>query len=457
MRVERMWCTSVLVFAITLVGGNAASAQNYSGDARMVAMGGVGSNANIAASMVQPAQTYGVIPVPLGLIQAYQNRKQFMPDDDQFDPVGAIAFGSSPLHYTLGRNSDVSDNPERRFVRDLVNGQLNRDLSTYRGFQMPEQLTAEGLASGVFGKTIKFAKRDSGAFQGVFIGAGPYLAFGTTLGVDRRLVELLGSETPLYFPNTSFQVVDDGAVQLAMSIAVGYRARFALPGQTGSAGDSVSRDGVYVAANYRYLKGFNYLQPATTVRFDTGAQGLVTINPLTSPLTIDALEASSGTGRAVDIGVEIVRGRIHGGVGVNGIGNQIEWTDFSRRRFTLTSLVQGLDFVEQVLAPTVTNQTVKLPVVTSADLGFDGAGWAVATSVMNGFNGKSFHGGVERQLGPLALRAGARYSRERWDPTYGFGIGRRVGLDVGVFSTRSNLQNKRETAIAVSVRLGQAQ
>ncbi len=81
------------------------------------------------------------------------------------------------------------------------------------------------------------------------------------------------------------------------------------------------------------------------------------------------------------------------------------------------------------------------------------AGWAVAANAVHGFNGNSFHGGIERRLGPFALRGGTRLSRERWDPTYGFGIGRKVALDVAFFGTHANLQDKRETAIAVSIRI----
>ena len=454
MQIQRFLC--VLIVLSFIAGGSTASAQTFSGDARKVAMGGVGDDANIAASMVEPAQPYIAIPLPFGLFQVLGNLKAFNPTNDKFDPVRAIEGASSPLHYTFGRGSDSTEDPQQRFIRDLVNGELSRDPSTYRGFRLPETLSAEGLASGGFGKTIKFAKKDNGAFQGIYIGAGPYLSFDTTLDVDPRLTDILGSETATYYPNSTFQILDGSAVQLAMSIIFGYRARFALPGESASSGES-SRDGVYLAFNYRYLKGFKYLQPDVTVRFDTDAQGFVAINPATTPLNINDLEASSGSGRAVDVGIQVVRDRWEGGVGFNGIGNQIDWTDLTLKRFTLTSLVQGAEFVEQELPTSLTNLTVKLPVVTSGNFGFDAGGWAVSTTAMHGYNGNSFHGGVERRLGLFAVRGGARYSRERWDPTYGFGIGRKIALDVGFFGTHANLQDKRQTAIAVSLRINPTQ
>jgi hypothetical protein len=101
--------------------------------------------------------------------------------------------------------------------------------------------------------------------------------------------------------------------------------------------------------------------------------------------------------------------------------------------------------------------TVKLPVVTSGNVGFDAGDWAFGANAAHGFNGNSFHGGVERRLGSFAVRGGARYSRDRWDPTYGVGFGGRVAVDVAVFSTHANLQDKRTSAIAVSLRINQSQ
>jgi hypothetical protein len=438
---------SVLIVLLFIAAGNTVSAQNFSADARKIGMGGVGENENIAASMVAPAEPYTVILLPFGLIQVFNDRNLFNPSNNQFDPVRSIEEASNPLHFTTGR---ASSGPEQLFIGDLVNGRLSRDLSHYRGFMLPNTLTAQGLASSGYGKTIKLYKSSNGGFQGIYLGASPYFSFNTTLGVDPRLTDILNSATAKYYPNSTFQLQDGSAVQLALSVIVGYRARFAFPE---ASGDESSRDGIYVAFNYRYLKGFKYLQPDVTVRFDTDAQGLLSINPATTPVNINDLEASSGTGRAFDAGIEVVRNHWEVGVGANGIGNQIDWTGFTLKRFTLTSLVQGSAFVQQTLPTSVTDLIVTLPVVTSANLGYDAGDWAFSTNVMHGYNGNSFHGGLERRFGLFALRGGARYSRQHWDPTGGFGIGRKVALDVGVYGTHDNLESRRETVVAVSLRI----
>jgi hypothetical protein len=436
---------SLVICLAMLASASGVSAQSFSGDARSVAMGGDGKNANIALSMVAPATPYASFPLPIGLIQTLGNSSGFNPTSDQFDPAWAIAAASNPMHYTFGRKSPSSDDPQSRFIRDLVNGDLNRDLATYSSFHLPTTLSAEGLASPAFGGTIKFAKQQNGAFQGIFIGAGPYFSFGTDAAFDERLSDIL--ENGSHYANTSLTIQDASAVQLAMSIVVGYRARIALAAWSGD------RDGVYLAGNYRYLRGFKYLEPDLTVRFDTDSQGLVTLTPTTTPITIDNLEADTGTGRAIDLGVQIVRDRWEGGVGVNGIGNQIDWNELTLKRFTLNSLVTGGEFVEQTISNPPGPVTVKLPVVTSGNVGYDGEGYAFRASIVHGFNGNSFHGGVERNFGSLAVRGGARFSRDRWDPTWGVGFGGRVALDVGFFGTHANLQDERQIAMAMSIRI----
>ena len=452
---KRFLCA--LMVLSSLAAGSKASAQGYTTDARQVAMGGGGSSANIANTMMRPVRSYGVIPVPIGLFQVLGNLEEFNPSSDKFDPIRAIENVSNPIHWVFGRSSDSEDDPQQRFVRDLVNGELDRNLNTYQTFRFPQTIEAEGLASGGYGYTFKFAKKDNGEFHGFYAGAGPYLSYNSTLNADPKLTETLGATTPVVHPNSSFLIQEDPAsVQLAMSIIFGYRGRLAFPGESATSGDE-SRDGIYVAGNYRYLKGFQYLQPDVQVRFDTGPLGLVTVNPTTAPLDIFDLEASKGSGRAVDVGMQVVRGRWEGGFGVNGIGNQIEWSDLSLKRFTLSSLTNGGDFVDQDLPVTESEITVKLPVVTSGNVGFDAGDYSFLASAVHGFNGNSFHGGVERRFGQFAARGGARLSRDFWDPTFGVGFGGRIALDLGFYGTHANFQEKRQLAMAISIRINPTQ
>ena len=436
-------CLSFLV--ASLVIAETGSAQSFTGDARAVGMGGGGKTANIALGMVEPAGGYSVIPIPLGLIQVLPNLEAFDPSSDQFDPAWAAESAANPIHYTFNRKTAGGDDPVARFMRDLVNGELNRDLATYSSFHLPLTLTGEGLASPAWGKTFKFAKRSTGAYQGIFIGAGPYFSFGTDNTFDPRLSDIFENGT--HYPNSSLLVTDASQIQMAMSIVFGYRTRLVVPAWSGG------RDGVYLAANYRYLRGFKYLQPDTTVRFDTDAQGLITLNPTTTPIVINDLEADKGTGRAVDVGVQFVRDRWEGGVGVNGIGNKIDWTEITLKRFTQNSLTAGGDFVEQTIANPPGTLPVELPIVTTGNIGYDGEGYAFKAAIVHGFNGNGFHGGAEKTFGSIAVRGGARLSRGFWDPTWGIGFGRRVGVDIGFYGSHSNLEEKQQFSMALSIRI----
>jgi hypothetical protein len=443
--------TLLAMCALIVATPDIASAQTFGADARKVAMGGSGAaSENIASSLVEKSAPYTVIVIPIGLIQVFKDgTDRFNPNSDLFDPVRAIEDASNPLHYTFGRGRTSTG---QAFINDLVNGRVNPDLSTYAGFHIPTSVVAQGLASPSMGGTLKLA-RSTNAFQGVYLGAGPYLGFDTNLAVDPRLANLLGEGTRS--ANASMTVRNQSRVQLAYAVTVGYRGRVPLGA---SARGQRTRDGVYVAYNYHFLRGLRYLQPDLIARFDTNAAGNLALAPTTSPLSVVSIQGHRGTGTASDIGVQVVRGYFEAGFGVNGIGNHINWSDFTQTTYTLPSLTtaarSGQAFTQTRGVAPFTSLRIELPVVKTGNVGFRALGWGALASVTRGYNGTSFHGGVERQFGPLWLRGGGARTRGHWDPTYGVGIGDRVALDVGFYGTHANLEGRRQTSMAVSLRFG---
>ena len=103
-----------------------------------------------------------------------------------------------------------------------MNAQFNRDLNTYRGFVPAKSIKAQGLISPNFGYTFKMPT-GNGTYQGVYVGAGPYLAIGTDLAFDNQLRTIFASTQNVVMPNTTFTTTDNSAGQLAMSVTVGYR------------------------------------------------------------------------------------------------------------------------------------------------------------------------------------------------------------------------------------------
>ena len=436
----------VLAGLLAAGGATNAVAQNWSFDAREIALGGAGNGGDLAATMIEQESNYTAIVLPFGLLQVVPNWHVFNPSDDRFDPVRAAEYAASPIHYIVGRDDTDSG---QRFVSDIRNATLSRDLNTYRGFVPAARLQEAGLAAPNWGGTIKFAKGAGGSFQGIFIGGGPYFSTQTSTVVDERLRTFLASSTPVSAPNTSFRIDDVTTNQLAASIIGGYRARVPLAGFTDE------RSGLYLAANYRYLRGFALEDFGLGLRLDTDAAGLLTVNPSSSPLAISRRHASSGTGSAIDVGVGAVLGRVELGFGVNGIANHIDWQNAERTNYTITSLLTGGDFVE---SPTtkVGDVRIELPVDYRGHAAYRSNTWSGSVEAGRNIQGNIFRGGLERWIGgAFAVRGGARYVRQRWEPRGGIGLNLspRIGLDVTAFSTSANLERKRHLAIATSFRI----
>ncbi|HUR21512.1 MAG TPA: hypothetical protein VMZ90_11925 [Vicinamibacterales bacterium] len=434
---------SVLALSLILASAGTASAQGIVMDARLMGMGGGGGNSpNIARKMV-PAATRAeiVIPIPLGLIQTFKGGfDKFKPSSTGFDPLLAVETTGSALHYRFGADTGST---RTEFVNDLVNGTVNPDLTVYSGFNIQESYASEGLFAPQVGKTIKFVKSDD-RFHGVYVGIGPYLSYRTDADVDPRLANLLGDG--VRSPNASMLIKDASGAQVAGALTVGYRGRMPMGSSSGD------RDGVYLAYNFHYLKGFKYYQPDLAVRFNTDGAG--NLSASATPFSLVSLEGKSGSGFANDIGIQFVRGNVQVGVGVNGIGNRINWSEFTQNTYTLPSLTAGFDFAKSPGTAPFQELRVTLPVVKTANVGYEGHGWGATATATDGYNGTSFSGGLERQVGPVWLRGGGRHSRDHWNPTVGFGIGTDKALDVALFSTHANFQDERQWALAASVRIG---
>ena len=437
----------------SVLSSTPAVAQNWSFDARNIGLGGIGSTSNIAVDMIDEQRPYRPIVLPFGLLQILPNLPKMDPTSDDFDLVRTIEYAASPIHYIVGRDDTSSASV---FMTDLRNGELNRDLNTYRGFDPVTSVVAEGLASPNWGGTIKFKRDGNGPFQGIYVGAGPYFSMQTSAEIDPALAAVFASPTPVYVPNTSFYMSNDTLSQFALAVTGGYRARFALPGSAGggTGGLYEAPEGLYFGANFHYLHGFSYEHFEPDARLDTDARGLLTVNAAKGfPVTIARNTATNGRGFAIDAGVAAVIDRWELGFGVNGIANRIDWTDVERTNYVLDSLFTGGEFVDLPTVP-VGDTRVELPVDVSGNAAYNlGAGTAIG-QVGHGYNGTVIRGGYEHRFNRLALRGGARYIKERWEPTGGVGYNLTpgFGVDLGLFSTSANLERKRHLAIAVSLR-----
>jgi hypothetical protein len=442
--------TAALCLCALLVAG-AAEAQNWQADARRIALGNAGGAGDISSRVLAGQGDYRAIVLPIGVIQALRHVDVFKPGSDEFDIIRSIEYASSPLHYVIGRDDAESDSG-RRFVTDIRNATLSRDLNAYRGFELSNQPAAEGLASPNWGRTFNVL-RAGAARHGIYVGAGPYLSMRTALDIDDRIIQTLDSDANVYFPNDRLQLGNATRGQAALALTGGYRASFAV-------GSGSEDDVVYAAVDYHQLRGLRYEDIDTRLRLDTDSGGLLTIVPLASPaftppLLVSRTHATSGNGFAVDLGIGAAINGWEAGVGVNGIANRIDWTGVRRRTHALGNVFIGDDVFVDTPEAAVADVRVTLPVDYRFHGGYQSEGWSALAEYGHGFNGDTFRGGAEYRLGVIDLRGGGVYTREAWQPTagIGFNVGPRVSLDFAVFGTSANAARERRTAIAASLRL----
>src|SRR5262249_31482110 len=150
------------------------------------------------------------------------------------------------------------------------------------------------------------------------VGAGPYLSVHSDSTFDTGLTGVLS--TGINVPNANFPITTQDMGQVALAITGGYRGRFAWGPGIGSRSD---REGFYVAANYNYLRGFQYENDAMSIALQTDASGLL-VNA--SNIIIDHRHASEGRGYSLDLGAGAVINQWEFGFGANGISNRIDWS-----------------------------------------------------------------------------------------------------------------------------------
>ena len=444
-------CGSRVAFVAVLLlvwTASSASAQNYTFDARRVALGGVGGTPNLASKLVERQRRYKSILIPVGLVKVLTNLRVFYPNREDFDLSRAVEFAYSPVHQVFGRGEDING---RTFLRDTIRAQLDPDLNAYRGFEIDPSITAEGLILENWGKTFMVHEGDR-SFQGIYVGAGPYLAARAHGEFDNGLVGLLNSPVDAYLPAASLSIGGGETDQLAVAITGGYRARFPYFAQEGTA---ASRNGMYVAADFHYLQGLRLDDFDVNLQFETDSFGLVSPNPPTPPFTLDWHTSSHGRGMAIDAGVAFVVNRWDFGFGVGGVANRITWTEIKPRHLTLVSLFGGTEFIYVKLPATDEERRLELPVTYTSDIAYHREKWSVFTEVSHGFMGKQFRSGLEYRLGLVELRGAGRYYDRRWfgSAGAGFNLTRNFGVDAGLFGTQTFLERSPHLGLAISFRI----
>ena len=289
------------------------------------------------------------------------------------------------------------------------------------------------------------------SFQGIYVGAGPYLAAQAYADFDAEFEKLLNSSTDRYVRSASMGIGGGETDQLALEITGSYRARFPIFAQDGP---GASRNGMYVMANYHHLQGFRLDEFNAKLRLDTDSDGLLVPNPPETPFTLEWHTSSKGIGLALDFGVAFVINRWDFGAGVSGVANRIKWRDITRHELALVSLFNGTEFVHTKLPRTNLTTQIELPVTYTGDLSYHRDAWSAYTEYSSGLGGNNFRAGLEYRLGAIELRGAGRYSQGSWYPSAGagFNLTRNFGVDAAFFGTRTFLEPHPHVGLAISLR-----
>ena len=442
----RGWRDAFVTALLLASAATSAFAQDYSFDARRIALGGAGGTPNLAWKQVERVRRYRSTLIPVGMIKVLSNVRVFYPNREDFDFSKAVEFAFSPLHTVFGRGDDITG---RSFFRDIVHAQLQPDLNAYSGFDPPTSFTEEGLLSENWGKTFML-RQDDRSYQGLYVGAGPYMAAKAYGAFDPELVDILNESDNKYLPNASLGTAGGETDQLAVAITGGYRARLPFFAQDGA---GASRNGVYLAANFHYLWGLRLDEFNANLQLDTDSNGLLRPDPPTTPFDLEWDTSSHGRGMAVDVGAAFVVNRWDFGVGVGGVANRINWRDITRHHLTLVSLFGGTEFVHVKFPVTERTRRLELPVTYTTNVSYHREQWSVLTEFAHGFQGNQYRAGLEYRLGAVELRGAGRYSNG-WNPTAGVGynLTRNWGVDVAAYGTQTFLEREPHVGMAISLR-----
>ena len=296
------------------------------------------------------------------------------------------------------------------------------------------------------------AHEDDRSFQGIYAGAGPYLAASAFAEFDGELVDILNGSGNRYIPAASLGLGGGETNQLAAAITGGYRARFPVFATDGA---GARRNGMYVAANYHYLYGLRYDSFDARLQLDTDSNGLLTPDPPEKPFALDWNTSRDGQGMALDFGVAFVRNRWDFGAGVGGVANRIAWKNIRQNKLSLVSLFNESEWIYNKQLIGRGTERIELPVTYTGDVSYHREQWSLYTEYSRGFEGDNFRTGLEYRLGQVELRGAGRISQGDWYPSAGagFNLTRNLGVDAAFYGTKTFLEPSAHVGMALSFRI----
>jgi hypothetical protein len=422
-------------------------------DARRLGMGGVATSdngasasANVAFRAVPRGTTWGSIPLPLGVIQYFNDPPTFDPNDADFNVFSILDLAANPpMTLSLSSPGTVSGDISIFVAKDS----LQVDLADVRK-AIPKESVKFGGVYHLFG----IGKR----FGSLFFEVSPLVHVRNEFNLSSGLRAALRDAQP-FAPNTRYGMDDNGIAQTAISYQAGYAMRAF---HSAAAAESMTVDprrngatAIYLGAAPKYLMGLAYGQIRPNAGITTGDTLFGSNDPVSvdlSGLTRHAAIGSAGGlghGLGADLGGVLYWRNFELGIGVTDVGSTIHWSttrnrltyDDSLNEFTSVVEAKGAGFSSRIPSTATFNVAKRMgPTTLAADV--------VRNELYTGV-----HVGGESWFGRVALRGGTyRDSNGRWQLTAGTGYRfGGIGFDTAVGTNQRNTQEARAVELCASL------
>lgn len=409
--------------------------------ARRMAMGGVvlgrrmgGEGANVAYRGM-PRRTHGLgsVSLPIGVLQTLNDPPALdprRPDFNAFELVNLLE--SPPWNATLNKPAA----PSSDIAFDISQNSLTMQLGSIGRVFPDGPVRSYGALNG---PSLGFSIRR------MFVAVAPLAEFENELDLNAPLLGALRDGTPIA-AHTSYALHDSARAQAAGAVHVGL----ALPVWT--SGDPLKGgSAVYAGARVKLLRGVAYGEADNLAAYATGDTLFGG-----EALSLDyaghwrvAGPDGGGMGYGLDAGTVYAFGRFEMGLAMNDIGTRIAWK--------VTEIVASRDPSSGSLVRDTTGvrvpYTSTVPSTAIANVAWYGDHWMAAADVRHNLLATTAHAGLERWVGPVALRAGAALDAAHRAQVSG-GVGLqfgRIALDVSLATQNRNLLGQRVTEIGAGL------
>ena len=201
----------------------------------------------------------------------------------------------------------------------------------------------------------------------------------------------------------------------------------------------------------KLLRGLAYGEANNVAAYDTGDTlfGSGALDLRYTGRFLDATPAQGGWGYGLDLGALWTLGGFEAGLAVDDISTHIAW----KVRETLATRDSVTGNVQQHVVRDDVPFTSTVPASVVGNVALRAGRWTLAADVRQNVLATTAHAGIERWLGPIALRAGGGVDanrRTQLSGGAGIAIGR-IAVDAAVATHNRNLENLRAVELGVGL------